>query len=399
MDMVVRFQGGNNAGHTVKFKDEEYILHLIPSGILRDDQVCVIGNGLVVDPIALLEEMDGLTGTGIDVNGRLFISDRAHVVFPYHRALDGASEARKSDKAKIGTTKRGIGPTYADKVARVGLRFADLISPAFPEVLAERLEDTNRILSTVGEDPVDTEALLAEYTEAAKRLAPFVTDTVPLINDAIKNGKSILMEGAQGAMLDIDFGTYPYVTSSNTTAGGCCSGTGMPPSAVDRVIGIVKAYTTRVGEGPMPTELKDEIGEKLQSVGGEFGATTGRPRRCGWFDAVVVRYSCMINGYDYLAITKLDVLDEIETIKICVAYECDGKIYDTIPADTAILERCVPQYEEMPGWMEPTTDVHDINDLPEKAKAYVDRLCELAGAELGILSVGPKRESTLRVKL
>lgn len=399
VDLVVRFQGGNNAGHTVKIGEEKYVLHLIPSGILHAHKVCIMGNGLVVDPIALLAEIDELAEKGIDVNGRLFISDRAHVVFPYHRVLDGASEDRKTDKAKIGTTKRGIGPTYSDKIARVGLRMADLISPSFADVLASRLDDTNRILATVGAEPVDKAALVKEYSEAAKRLAPLVTDTVPMINEAVKTGKSILMEGAQGAMLDIDFGTYPYVTSSNTTAGGSCSGTGMPPSAIDRVIGIVKAYTTRVGEGPMPTELLDSTGELLRSEGGEFGATTGRPRRCGWFDAVVVRYSHMINGYDYLVITKLDVLDKFETVKICVAYECDGKIYDTIPADISILERCVPQYEELPGWCEPTNKVENYDDLPVNAKAYVQRICDLIGVELGILSVGPKRESTLRIKI
>ncbi len=399
VDMVVRFQGGNNAGHTVEIGQDKYVLHLIPSGILRENQVCIMGNGLVIDPLSLLSEIDELMADDIDVTGRLFISDRAHVVFPYHRALDGASEDRKAEGEKIGTTKRGIGPTYGDKIARVGLRMADLISPSFPEVISGRIDDANLILKAMGADLVDKDEIIAEYTKAAERLAPFVVDTIPMISEAIKNGKSILMEGAQGAMLDIDFGTYPFVTSSNTTVAGACSGTGMPPSAIDRVVGIVKAYTTRVGEGPMPTELSDEVGETLGRVGNEFGATTGRPRRCGWFDAVVVKYSCMINGYDYLVITKLDVMDSLETIKICVAYECDGKIYDTIPADIGIMERCVPQYEEMPGWCEPTTEIDNYDDLPEKAKAYVARLCELVGSELGILSVGPKRASTLRVKI
>lgn len=398
-DIVVRFQGGNNAGHTVKVGDEKYVLHLIPSGILRDDQLCVIGNGLVVDPLALISEIEELAQKGIDVTGRLFVSDRAHVVFPYHRALDIGSEARRAEKHKIGTTQRGIGPTYADKISRIGLRMADLLSPDFPEVLETRLEDTNRILVSIGADEVKKEEIISQYTEVAERIAPFITDTVLLVSDAVKAGKSLLMEGAQGTMLDIDFGTYPFVTSSNTTAGGACVGTGLPPSAVDRVIGVVKAYTTRVGEGPFPTELNDDQGELLRSEGGEFGATTGRPRRCGWFDAVVVRYSAMVNGFDRLAMTKLDVLDKFEKIKICVGYKCDGRLYEGMPANCGMLNKCVPQYEEVDGWCEPTTDITDFKDLPAKAKAYVDHLCELAGVPLGILSVGPKRKSTLVVDM
>lgn len=399
VDMVVRFQGGNNAGHTVKIGDAKYILHLIPSGILHDDQACVIGNGLVVDPVALLAEIDELKEKGISVDGRLFVSDRAHVIFPYHRAIDAGYELRRSSKDKIGTTQRGIGPGYSDKISRTGIRMGDFVSDEFSDIFSARIDSANEILKGMGAETLDKKSIVQEYRNVAERMKPFVTDTVPLINTAIMAGKSLLMEGAQGTMLDIDFGTYPYVTSSNTTAGGACTGTGMPPSAVDRVVGVVKAYTTRVGEGPFPTELKDEVGETLRSVGGEFGATTGRPRRCGWFDSVITRYSNMINGFDYLAITKLDVLDGFEKIKICVAYEYKGKTYDTIPAAFGALENCVPKYEEMDGWQCATTAVTKYDDLPEQAKKYVARLCELTGSKLGILSVGPSRASTLRISL
>ncbi len=399
VDLVVRFQGGNNAGHTVKIDDEKFVLHLIPSGILHATQICVIGNGLVVDPLALLKEIREVEDGGRTVMGRLFVSDRAHVVFPYHGAIDAAREALLSDGRKIGTTKRGIGPCYGDKVSRVGLRMVDLISPEFPELLALRLEEANRVLAALGGERVDLDKLLADYTAAGEAMRPYVADTVTLVNQAIRDGKSVLFEGAQGTMLDIDFGTYPYVTSSNASAGGACTGAGVGPHRIDRVVGVVKAYTTRVGEGPFPTELKDAVGATMGRVGNEFGATTGRPRRCGWFDVVVARYSAMLNGIDYWAMTKLDVLDSLPVLKICVAYACDGRRFDSMPASTRVLERCVPVYEEMPGWECSTADVTRMEDLPARARAYVDRLCELTGVPLGILSVGPKRASTLRVAL
>jgi len=399
VDVVVRFQGGNNAGHTVKIGDEKYVLHLIPSGILREDQICVIGNGLVVNPLALLDEIAEVESSGKSVDGRLFVSDRAHIVFPYHGEIDAAREARASDGEKIGTTKRGIGPCYGDKVTRVGLRAGDLVDPMFPELLKSRLDEANRVLVALGGDAIDEEGLLKDYLAAAEKIKPLVTDTITMLSEAVAAGKSILFEGAQGIMLDIDFGTYPYVTSSNTTAGGACTGSGVAPNRIDQVVGVIKAYTTRVGEGPFPTELFDEDGATMARVGSEFGATTGRPRRCGWFDAVVGRYAAAVNGVDFWAMMKLDVLDSFETLKICVAYECDGKRYENMPASSRVLENCKPIYEEMPGWQSPTTEITEYDDLPQKAKDYVARLCELTGAQLGILSVGPKRASTLRIAL
>ncbi|MBN1675402.1 MAG: adenylosuccinate synthase [Kiritimatiellae bacterium] len=396
-DIVVRYQGGSNAGHTVEIGAQRYVLHLIPSGILHAGKQCVIGNGVVVDPLALVAEIEELAGRGKRVDGNLFISDRAHVVFPYHRALDENRERLRQKGEKIGTTKRGIGPTYGDKAARTGLRMGDLLDPLFAEMAAERLAEKNKILGALGAEPIDTAAVQEAYAKAAQVLAPCITDTVTRLNRAIREGKSLLLEGAQGTMLDIDFGTYPFVTSSNATAGGACTGTGIPPHRIDRVIGVVKAYTTRVGEGPFPTELTDATGARLGREGHEFGATTGRPRRCGWFDAVVARYSAMINGVDFWAITKLDVLDKLETIRVCVAYECDGRRVECVPSNIRMLDRCTPVYEDIPGWQTPTRDVTRFEDLPARAKAYVERLCELTGAPLGILSVGPRRDSTLRV--
>jgi adenylosuccinate synthase len=396
-DVVVRYQGGNNAGHTVKIGEEKYVLHLVPSGILHHDKQCVIGNGVVIDPVALVAEIAELEGKGLTMDNRLFISDRAHVVFPYHRALDAGREAKVRAGQKIGTTKRGIGPSYGDKAARQGLRTSDLLDPVFPGLLEHRIEEANSVLRVMGGEVVDKEQAVSAYQAAARKIAPYVTDTVALLNEAVDEGKSVLFEGAQGTMLDIDFGTYPFVTSSSATAGGACTGTGVPPHRIDRVIGVIKAYTTRVGEGPFPTELTDEAVQTLGREGNEFGATTGRPRRCGWFDAVVARYSAMINGIDYLAMTKLDVLDSFDTLKICIAYECEGSRYTTVPANIRILEKCKPVYEEMRGWRKSTKEITEYSDLPREAKAYVKRLCELSGSRLGILSVGPKRESTLRI--
>ncbi|MBM4142541.1 MAG: adenylosuccinate synthase [Lentisphaerae bacterium] len=398
-DVVARYQGGNNAGHTVEIGAEHYVLHLIPSGILHDDKICVIGNGVVVDPLALLGEMDALHARGIATKDKLLVGDRCHVVFPYHRLMDESREARLARGRKIGTTKRGIGPSYGDKASRQGLRACDLVDPAFPDLLAQRLEEVNSVLQAVGAEPVDPPRLTAAYAVAAERLAPYITDSVVYLNRAVASGKSVLFEGAQGTMLDIDFGTYPFVTSSNATAGGACTGTGVAPHRIDRVVGVVKAYTTRVGEGPFPTELDDETGKHIGRTGHEFGATTGRARRCGWFDAVVARYSAMINGIDMWAMTKLDVLDALETIRICVAYDCGGERLDRVPANVRRLVRCRPVYEEMPGWRASTRNARRMEDLPAAARAYVDRLCEITGVPLGLLSVGADRNSTLRAGL
>lgn len=395
VDWVVRYQGGNNAGHTVEIGSDKYVLHLVPSGILHAGKKCVIGNGLVVDPVALVKEIKGVVDRGIDPAGRFFISDRAHVVLPYHKLIDEFREKKPSTGTMIGTTKRGIGPTYGDKAARTGLRMGDLVDPDRETLLRARLASNNRILAALGAPELDADAVVRDTLAAVDYLAPFITDTIPMLHEAIGSGKSVLFEGAQGTMLDIDYGTYPFVTSSSATAGGACTGSGVPPHKVDRVLGVVKAYSTRVGEGPFPTELTDAMGERLRKAGNEFGATTGRPRRCGWFDLVVARYSVMVNGIDAWAMTKLDVLDEVETIRICVAYECDGKRLTSVPANVRQLERCRPVYEDVPGWMCSTKDVASWEQLPGKAKAYVRRLEELTGVRVAILSVGPRRDSTI----
>jgi len=395
VDWVVRYQGGNNAGHTVEIGQEKFVLHLVPSGILHNGKMCVIGNGLVVDPVALVKEIKGVVERGIDPAGRFFISDRAHVVLPYHKLIDECREKKPSSGTMIGTTKRGIGPTYGDKAARTGLRMGDLIDKNREQLLRERIASNNLILKALGSAEVNADDVIKETLTAVDYLAPFIQDTIPMLNRALTAGQSILFEGAQGTMLDIDYGTYPFVTSSSATAGGACTGSGVPPHKIDRVLGVVKAYSTRVGEGPFPTELTDDMGEAIRKAGNEFGATTGRPRRCGWFDLVVARYSVMVNGIDVWAMTKLDVLDDVQTIRICVAYECDGKRLDTVPANVRMLERCKPVYEDVPGWMCSTKDATSWNELPEKARSYIRRLEELTGVKVGILSVGPKRASTI----
>ena len=371
------------------------MLHLVPSGILHEGKRCVIGNGVVLDPVALVEEIRGVTARGFTVEGRLFISDRAHVVFPYHRMLDAQGEARRAKGDQIGTTQRGIGPAYGDKAARFGLRMCDLLDPEFPALLRSRVEEKNRVLAAMGAPVVDYADVLSATQKAMEVLRPLVCDIVPLLHAAVERGESLLFEGAQGIMLDIDFGTYPYVTSSNASAGGASTGSGVPPSRIDRVVGVLKAYTTRVGEGPFPTELLDGDGEELRRVGREFGATTGRPRRCGWFDAVVARHAVMTCGVDEWALTKLDVLDGFETIRICVAYELDGRRIDHFPANIRETSRCKPLYEDMPGWRTSTKDVVRFADLPENAKRYVARLEQITGVPVGILSLGPRRASTL----
>ena len=399
VDIVVRSQGGNNAGHTIVDGKKKYVLHLIPSGILRKGKTCVIGNGVVIDPVALVAEIKGLRARGIKVDGKnLLISDCAHLVMPYHRALDERREELKG-KNKIGTTKRGIGPAYGNKVDRTGLRMADLIRPViFKEKLVLRVKENNAVLKGLGGKPVTAAKILADYTAAAKVLKPFVTNTVTFLHKAMAAKKELLFEGAQGTFLDIDHGTYPFVTSSNTTSGGACTGSGVAPNRIDRVIGVVKAYTTRVGEGPLPTE-EDVIGDMLHGMGREFGATTGRARRCGWFDAVATRYATMVNGVDDLAITNLDGLDGVEKILICTGYRIDGKgpVLDTPPTDAGELSRCRPVYISMPGWRTPTDTIRKYKDLPLKARQYAEKLAKLSGARLSIVSTGPGRDQTIHL--
>lgn len=395
-DVVVRSGGGNNAGHTVHIKGQKFILHLVPSGILRRGKTCVIGNGVVVDPVSLVEEIEGLRKLGVRIDRNLFLSETAHLVFPYHRELDAQREVLKG-KNKIGTTKRGIGPAYGDKAARTGLRVIDLVNPdRFREKLEAKITENNEILKAFGAEPLSFEKVHAEYRKAGEYLQPFVTNTVILLHQALRRGDNILFEGAQGTFLDIDHGTYPFVTSSNTTAGGACTGSGIPPHRMDCVVGVMKAYTTRVGEGPLPTE-NAEIADMLHAMGREFGATTGRPRRCGWFDSVATRHACMVNGIDELAVTNVDGLDTVETIKVCVAYRDGKKQYDYIPNDIELLSRCEPVYAEFPGWRTPTSKVRKWKDLPPKARTYLKGLAELTGAKLAIASVGPGREQTIFV--
>ena len=392
VDMVVRFQGGNNAGHTVEIGKERYVLHLVPSGIFRPEVTCVIGNGVVVDPIALDDELRGIEGRGLST-ANVQLSNRAQLIFIYHRIADSINE--NGGTRKIGTTGRGIGPAYMDKMRRSGIRGVDL---KFPERLAEQFRTEckryNAFFAANGVEELDVEAELAKVLDAAKRLAPLVCDTVYSVNAAVKAGKKVLFEGAQGALLDIDHGTYPFVTSSNTISGGACTGGGVPPQSVRDVWGVIKAYTTRVGEGPFPTELFDAQGENLRQRGREFGATTGRPRRCGWFDAVASRYACMVNGVNKLAVTKLDVLDDLAEIGICVAYKVNGELTTEFPASVAELENTEPVYEYFPGWQCSTEDVDCYEKLPENAKKYLAKMAELVESEVAIISVGPRRDQT-----
>jgi adenylosuccinate synthase len=393
-NIVVRSQGGNNAGHTVIHRGTNYVLHLIPSGILRRGKVCVIGNGVVIDPVALVAEIDGLRKIGIMVGKNLLISNCAHLVLPYHRLLDEQRELRKG-RAKIGTTKRGIGPAYGDKAGRTGLRMSDLMQPrVFSKKLQAKIRENNRILQALGAKSVSYREVNKAYLEAGEKLRPFVVNTVVYLHQALQRGKEILFEGAQGTFLDIDHGTYPYVTSSNTTAGGACTGSGVPPHRMDLVLGVMKAYTTRVGEGALPTEDPFLAG-MLHKMGREFGATTGRARRCGWFDAVATRYATMINGIDELAITNLDGLDCVDPIRICVAYRLNGKRLKVPPCDAAQLESCEPIYKKMPGWKESTHSAKKFSDLPGAARTYINSITELTGARLKMVSVGPARGQTI----
>src|SRR5690349_13042602 len=393
--IVARYQGGHNAGHTVYANGRKFVLRLLPSGILHDGITCVIGNGVVVDPQALFAEIDELTAAGVTVGDRLVVSDKAHLILPYHRELDLLSEARRGER-KIGTTSRGIGPAYEDKIARRGVRVGDLAEVASETPLAdavrENVEARNRL---IGGAAMDWRRVLDDLRTAWQRLKPWVKDVSVVLADARKAGRSTLYEGAQGTLLDIDHGTYPFVTSSNATIGGVCTGLGVGPRAIDGVLGVAKAYTTRVGEGPLPTELTDEMGNRLRESGQEYGAVTGRPRRCGWYDAVAVRYGVRINGLDALALTKLDVLDGLERIEICTAYRCGSRTLTEFPSDLSQLAACEPIYESMSGWDTPTRGARRFSDLPENARRYIARLEQVSGVPAAIVSTGSDREDTI----
>ncbi|MFT4692179.1 MAG: adenylosuccinate synthase [Limisphaerales bacterium] len=396
-DVVVRSQGGANAGHTVIVGDQQYILHLIPSGILRPEKKCVIGNGVVIDPISLLAEIDELKAMKIKVGKNLIISETAHVVLPYHKEIDGLRE-RKKGRNKIGTTKRGIGPAYGDKIARVGLRMIDLTDPdRLAEKLKPRIRDNNVIIKAGGGKPLSFREVFEDYAAAGQRLKPYITNTVLYLHDALNRKQDLLFEGAQGTFLDIDHGTYPFVTSSNTTAGGACTGSGVPPHRMDLVMGVMKAYTTRVGEGPFISE-DDTVSDLLHGMGREFGATTGRARRCGWFDSVVTRYATMVNGIDELAVTNLDGLDSCAKIKVCVGYKAGRKRYDHMPTDLDTLQNCKPIFEEFDGWQSCTEEIRSWKKLPIAARKYLTAISDLTGAKLKIISVGPKRDQTFFMK-
>lgn len=395
-DVVVRYGGGSNAGHTVIVRGQKYVLHLVPSGILHRSKLCVIGNGVVVDPVGLVAEVEGLRKAGVRVDRNLVVSETAHVVLPYHKELDGLREAAKG-AGKLGTTRRGIGPAYADKAERSGLRMVDLLDPVvLSEKLEARLSEVNTRIRELNGRPVDIGEVLNAYTAAAEYLRPFVRNSVILLHELWRRGKNILFEGAQGSFLDIDHGTYPYVTSSNTTVGGALTGTGLPPQAVGLVVGVMKAYTTRVGEGPLPTEAS-EISDLLHGLGREFGSTTGRPRRCGWFDAVVSRQAAMINGVGRLAITNVDGLDTVDRIRVCVGYRLNGKVIRYVPSDVRKLALCEPVYEEFPGWKTAIGGARRWRDLPAAARRYLGAIAELTGARPGIVSVGPDRNQTIMV--
>jgi len=390
--IVARYQGGHNAGHTVYVNGKKFVLRLIPSGILHPGVTCVIGNGVVVDPKALLAEVDELVAAGVDVGSRIVVSDKAHLILPYHRDLDLLSEARRGER-KIGTTSRGIGPAYEDKIARRGIRVGDLTDPdALEHNVRANVEARNRL---VQDTTMDAGEVLAELATNAVRLKAWVRDVSLLLSDAMKRGQSILFEGAQGTLLDIDHGTYPYVTSSNASIGGVCTGLGVPPKGIGPVLGVVKAYATRVGEGPFPTELTGDMGNILRDSGNEYGSVTGRPRRCGWYDAVAVRYAVRINGLDALALTKLDVLDSVETLEICMAYKCGDRIVNEFPSDLSQLAACTPVYESMPGWKTATKGIRTYEHLPEAARKYIARLEEVSGVRAAIVSTGSERDDTI----
>ena len=396
-DIVARYQGGHNAGHTVYIGEKKFVLKLIPSGILRPGVKAVIGNGVVIDPGALLSEIKTLEAAGVNVTGQLAISSRAHVIFPFHRLVEKVSEGR-ADRVAIGTTSRGIGPCYEDKIGRRGIRMADLVAGNFDALYRDLAEDKATLAQAFAiANDLDIDAILAEYKELAARLKPMVCDTVHLLSTALRGGKRIMFEGAQGTMLDVDHGTYPFVTSSSATAGGACTGTGVPPTAISGVLGISKAYITRVGAGPFPTELHDKQGEMIRQRGNEFGSVTGRPRRCGWFDIPLLKYTAAINGFDSLVITKLDVLDGLSEVKVCVDYKLRGEIIEGMPAINADLDAVEPVYQTLPGWSEPTRGITDVSKLPAAALDYFRFLEESTGVEVGCISTGPERTETIIV--
>ncbi len=396
-DDIVRYQGGNNAGHTLVVGNEKIVLHLIPSGILHEGKRCIIGNGVVLDPEVFIREITKLKESGrIKDDSCLLLSESLHIIMPYHKQIDIAREAKSGDK-KIGTTGRGIGPCYEDKIGRRGIRLMDLLNAeVFARKLKEFLVEKNFLLENLlGEPPCSFEEILAEYRGYAAILAKYVADTALVLDKDLKAGKKVLFEGAQGTLLDVDHGTYPYVTSSSTCAGGACTGSGVSPRDIHEIIGISKAYVTRVGSGPFPTELLEETGEQLRQTGGEFGATTGRPRRCGWFDSMVVRYAVRVNGLTGIALTKLDVLSDFDVIKVCTGYTYKGKALETLPAALEVFENCQPVYEELPGWRTDITGAKSFEELPKNARAYVQRLQELAGCQIVMVSVGPRRDQTI----
>jgi adenylosuccinate synthase len=401
-DVVVRYQGGHNAGHSVQIGDRSFVLHLLPSGIVHEGKTCVLGNGMVIDPKAFFEEADRLMAQGISVTPeRVKVSSRAHLILPYHRALDHTSEERLGNE-KVGTTLRGIGPAYEDKAGRRGLRLADALVPDVLRSRIERnLEDANRIIVAYGGEPLDAKTIIEETSTVVERLAPFICDTTHFLNVAAARGETILLEGAQATLLDVDHGTYPFVTSSSTVVGGALVGTGLAPKHLSGVLGIVRTYTTRVGEGPFPTEMLEneaELGQLIRERGHEYGASTGRPRRCGWFDAFATRYAAEINGFSSVALTKLDVLDALDEIKVCVGYNLDGKKCDSLPSVSQDLRRVEPIYETLPGWKSPTLGVKDLSELPRAAREYINFLSNHIGVEIGLVSTGPERTQTIIVR-
>jgi adenylosuccinate synthase len=396
VQVVARYNGGHNAGHTVIVRGNKFVLHLLPSGILHEGVLCLMGNGLVIDPWALEAEAAELRGRGVDVGENLVISDRAHLVLPHHRALEAMAEERRGAR-RIGTTQRGIGPAYEDKAGRRGLRMGDLLRPAgLPDKLEEARRHYEALCRGAGQAPqVDWDRLAGELAGFGERLSPRIADTSLVLNHQLSRGYSVLFEGAQATLLDLDFGTYPYVTSSSAGAGGAATGMGISPTRIDGVLGVLKAYTTRVGAGPLPSEIEGRLGEEIRQRGNEFGASTGRPRRCAWFDAVVARYAVRVNGCDALALMKLDVMDPLAEIRICTAYRHEGETLSELPADLAVLEACEPVYETLPGWTAPTLGVREWRELPAAAQRYVERLSELARAEVAVVSTGPDREHTI----
>ncbi len=391
-DVIARYQGGHNAGHTVIIDGKKYILHLIPSGILHAEKICVIGNGVVVDLLALKKELEELRAAGVHCEGRLRVSNRAHLILDYHRLMEASDERRRGGN-RIGTTNRGVGPAYQDKIGRRGVRISTLADEeVFRSCLRENI-DGRSDLTSLGE--LDLEEVASRNLALGEELSGYFADTATYLNQAMNEGKSVLFEGAQGTLLDVDHGTYPFVTSSSATAGGACTGTGVGPTRIDGIVGIAKAYTTRVGEGPFPTELTDGVGEEMRRRGEEFGASTGRPRRCGWFDAVIVGYSCLVNNFDTLVITKLDVLDQFPEIKICTGYRYKGSLLESFPPDIHVLDECRPEYETVKGWMGRTAGVREFNDLPALAKDYLKRLSDLLQVEIPVVSTGPDRQETV----